>query len=112
MPVVVSGAYASLGFGTFSVGASTAVSIWNGTAASGANVQTAQGTTNANRVMRVILSCPGGNLRWSAGGGTPTSSTFHKLVAGNVLQLDVDPRSFSMISESGTVTVYCDYQGE
>jgi hypothetical protein len=62
--------------------------------------------------VRALVSCPTANLRYSTSGATPTSSTWHKLTAGDALEIDVDPRKFKFIAEvAGPSTVYVDYHG-
>lgn len=109
--------YSALDWATFSIDATT-VKTLNSAAATGHNITAAE--AGGNKVVRVLVSCPGANLRFttsgpntpSAGNGpTITSSTGHKLLAGNVLQVDTDPWNFQFIAEvAGPNTVYVDYQ--
>ena len=99
----------AVGSGSFSVDASTAKTL-DSTTASGDNITTVQ-DTNKKRVWRVWITASGA-IRFTFDGTAPTSSTWHQLASGASLDLDVSPRKFKFISESGTVTVYASYFGE
>ena len=99
--------YSGFDWATFSVDATTALTL-NSAAASGHKIDTAE--AGGIHCTRALLSCPSANLRYSTSGATVTSATGHKLVAGDVLEIDVDPRKFSFIAEvAGPSTVFVDY---
>lgn len=102
--------YSGVDWGTFSVDATTAKTL-NSTAASGHNLDAAE-TAASVKIIRALLSCPGSNLRYSTSGATVTSSTGHRLNAGDALEIDVDPRKFNFIAEvAGPSTVFVDFHG-
>lgn len=99
--------YSGFDWATFSIDATTA-KTFNSTAASGHALDAAE--VVGVHCTRALLSCPSANLRYSTAGATVTSATGHRLVAGDVLEIDVDPRKFSFIAEvAGPSTVFVDY---
>lgn len=99
--------YSGFDWGTFSVDATTAKTL-NSAAASGHALDAAE--SGGIHCVRALLSCPAANLRYSTSNAVVTSSTGHRLVAGDVLEIDVDPRKLSFIAEvAGPSTVFVDY---
>lgn len=102
--------YAPLGFGQFTVDASTAKTL-AAAAANGSNMTTVQGTAFAKRVARAEI-VPEQAIRFRLDGVAPTASIGNPLPAGAQYLLTSDPSKFQFISQSGTATVNVEFLGD
>lgn len=101
--------YAPLGYGQFSVDASTAKTL-DATAANGSKLTTVQGTTSAKRVQRAEITTEQA-IRFRLDGTAPTAAIGTPLPAGAQYLLTSDPTKFQFISQSGTATVNVEFLG-
>ena len=98
--------YTPLGFGTWSVDASTAKGLVSGEA-SGTNLNELD--TGVKAVRAEVI--PEGAIRYRLDGVDPTSSAGNPLPSGAQYVVTTDLRKFRFISQSGTVTVNVELLG-
>jgi hypothetical protein len=107
--IIREGEYTPLGYGQFSVDASTAKSC-SSTAANGSNITTVEGTNRVSRVIRLEV-VPEQAIRFRLDGTAPTASIGTPIPAGAQYIVNADPYRFQFISQSGTATVNIEFLG-
>lgn len=102
--------YVPLGYGQFTVDASTAKTL-KSASANGSNMTTVVGTTAAKRVVRAEVVAEQA-IRFRLDGVAPTAAIGNPLPAGAQYLLTSDPGQFQFISQSGTATVNVEFLGD